>query len=373
MRVGILTFFRPINNGAVLQACAMNSIVLRKMGVESELIDYRLAKTEMYRRPFSLKRIRMIPGGRKRFIGTLKSIYRIPFRFRQNGKYNRFIREHMTTSRKVYRSAASLESECQGYDAYIVGSDLVWSPVMAEGINPVFFLSFVREPGAGKISYAPSVGSAEITDGQLSLYKQYLTYLDYISVREKTTALQFRKLTDKTVHTVLDPTLLTTREDWNGFYDPKPVHNGKYIFAFMLEPNEILVNTVNRLAEIRDCEIVAYEAKMEYKARKVTYITYSCGPSEFLNLMKNAESIVTNSYHGCAFSLIFHKDFYCIPHTKRGVRMIDLMHSLHLENRIVRDRDFEVQPPIDYEATERIRGEMAEESFGYLRNALAKG
>ena len=370
MLVGILTFYRPINHGAVLQACATNNIVLRKLGIDSEIIDYRFSRIELYRKPISIKRILLQHRLREKIECLLKDTIKLPFRIKENRIYDSFIKKYFTLSNRKYFNIEELETNCQGYDAYLVGSDLIWNPTMTDGFDPAFFLSFVKKKGVKKIAYAPSVGITDLTDEEVNNLKKYLVYLDYISVREKSTALQFQNLTDKEIYPVLDPTLLTYEKDWEKFYSTKPIYEKRYIFAFMVEDSDVLVNAVNSLAKEYGCEIVAYGSHFAYKASKVTYLRFSFGPSEFLNVIKNAFSVVTNSYHGCAFSLIFQKDFYCIPHTLRGIRMIDLMASFKLENRIVATSTFMVQPPIDYKTVNTLRNTLIKESYKYLKKAL---
>lgn len=371
MKIGILTFYRPINYGAVLQACATSNIVLQKIGMEGELIDYRLPRIEIYRKPFCLSRISRYNGISAKLINSIKDIIKIPIRGRQNSLFDDFINKYLNTSKRTYYSYEELVEYCQGYDAYLVGSDLVWSPLMTDGLDPAYFLSFVdNRSNKKRIAYAPSIGSTNLTDEQRAFFAEHLQYLDCISVREQTSAYLLQEMTEKRIEVVLDPTLLTVKSDWEAYYNQAPIFPNNYIFAFTLEESPIVTNAVNELARQYDCEIVASGTKKPYKAKKVTYLRHSYGPSDFLNIVKNARSIVTNSYHGCAFSLIFHKDFYCIPHSTRGVRMIDLMNSLNLTDRIVNKDEFRIMPPICYDAVERKRISMAETSFNFIRDAF---
>ncbi len=377
MKVGILTFFRPINNGAVLQACATNSIVLPKMGVDSELIDYRIRRIEVDRKLFGIVRIMNEPDLIKRIRRIFADVARLPANYTQRNLYDKFIKKYLRISDQVYLSHEELIQKCQGYDAYIVGSDLVWSPLMAEGVNPTYFLDFVKG-NVPKIAYAPSIGTTNLSGREFKDYKKNLIHLDYVSVREKSAADQLGPLTEKAITTVLDPTLLTIDSEWDNFYSKTPLIQEDYIFAISLEKSDKLIETVNQLAYQNNCIVVAFGRKNnKYKGRRVIFTESSCGPSEFLNLIKNAACVVSNSYHGCAFSIVFHKDFYCIPHSTRGIRMIDLLNSLGLEDRIVCENsdikaDLDNKRAINYILVERERNMLMDESYKYLQIALNK-
>jgi hypothetical protein len=124
------------------------------------------------------------------------------------------------------------------------------------------------------------------------------------------------------------------------------------------------------LASQYNCPVVTSSEKNSFKAKKVINVKYNLGPSEFLNTIKNAKVVVTNSFHGCAFSVIFHKDFYCIPHTTRGIRMIDMMKSFMIDDRIISNNEKPVSTEIDYQKVETIRKNALKQSMNYLSNAL---
>lgn len=370
MKVGILTFYRVINNGAILQACATNQIILKQMGIESELIDYRLPRIEFYRKPFSMKRAFCTKGFTGKLKAGIKEFIKYPSSIRRYQLYNDFMDKHLKTTAHEYYSLEDLKAVASYYDAFIVGSDLVWSPLMAEGVNPVYYLDFIDDTKVKRIAYAPSVGTLNITEEEKRLISEYLKKFDAISVREESSQHQLQELVDKKIYTVLDPTLLTHENDWEEFYNPDPIEKNKYVFAFKLEKSPLLVNTANQLAAENDAIIVSYGATRGFKAREVKDVSGEMGPAEFLNYIKNASHIVTNSYHGCAFSLIFHKDFYCIPHSTRGMRMVDLLNKLQIPERLIYTDDISGLRSIDYEKVEITRNKYIDSSYDYLSKAL---
>lgn len=371
-KVGVLTFFRPINNGAVLQACALSKIVLPGLGYEGELIDYRLERIEVDRAIFGIKRIRREKGIFRKMRRVIADFVRFPINCSEKKLFDTFINRFLPVGSDAFFSSGDLKKKCQKYDAYIVGSDLVWSPTMTDGLDPVYFLTFVRN-GKLKIAYAPSIGTTDLSEKNIKDFRRLLSKMDAVSVREVSSAIQLEKLTGYEVRNVLDPTLLTVADDWKEFYPQSKLEEDKYIFVFALESSPILVDTVNKLAKERNVQLIVYGRRNRlYKAKKVIFTDGKCGPSEFLNYIKNADKVVTNSFHGCAFSIIFHRDFYCIPHTTRGVRMVDLLNELDLSARIITDSGYLPKEKIDYDHVERKRSTLRVNSLNYLRSSLEK-
>ncbi len=367
MKVGIVTFYRPINNGAVLQACATNRILSRKLNISSELLDYRAPRTERYRKSWSLQRILHRKGATTKCKGLVADVLYYTRRRKEQKLYDSFLEKHLHISNTVYRDFTDLRRAEEQYDAFLVGSDLVWNPQMTEGVNPIYFLEFA--PNKKKIAYAASVGMSEPPEELLKEIAAKAEKLDCISLREKTTAMQLQPYVKKKVHAVLDPTLLTDGEDWASFYDAKPLCDRKYIFAFCLEKSDLLVKQVNLLAKTYGYEIITSTRKDGFAADRVTSVRFQMGPSEFLNYVRHAQIVVTNSFHGCAFSVLFHKDLYCIPHTTRGVRMTELMMNLEMPERIIQETP-RLCEKVDYEQVEKIRASMMQDSMTYLVNAL---
>ena len=367
---GVLTFFRPINYGAVLQAAAMQR-VLESIGYHAEVIDYRFPRIERYRRLFRPEEywpMRKSPGHLIRRIGA--DILYAPARVRQKKAFDRFLRDKVRLSARTFHTRMELEEACQQYDVYVVGSDLVWNPEMAEGVDPVCFLNFVQNRADKRlVAYAPSIGLTQLEEGCLAEYERLLRNLDAISVREASAARLLQPLTEKKVEQVLDPTLLMETEGWRALMTPGS-EDGRYVLSFMVEYSPLLIQLVKELADREGLTIIHFDVKQFYGHRKKRSAN-AAGPDEFLWLVQNAEHVVTNSFHGCAFSLLFHRDLWCIPHTQRGTRMTELLNSLGIGDRIVTEEtDRTAVHAIDYGMVdERLRARRGE-SLRFLRKAL---
>ena len=258
MKIGVLTFFRPINHGAVYQACATSNIVLKKYADKVELIDYQLERTSYYRRLFRFSEYsKLISRPHVLFKRIITDIWFAPVRYKQRAKFDRFVEQYLHTS-KPCRSKSELEVVTVDYDVLVVGSDLVWNPEMTGGINDVFYLQFAQEYQK-KISYAASIGTSEISKEAAKVIGHYLDTFDAISVRENTAQIILERQTVKNVTTVLDPTLLTTAQEWNEYKKPyRRQPEGKYLLVYMLELSSVLIEGAKKIAADNGFTILTY-------------------------------------------------------------------------------------------------------------------
>lgn len=369
-KVGVLTFFRPINYGAVLQAYALTKIIESEFGYEAELIDFRSPKVEYYRNWFRPKEYIKLISKSAQFIKRIGSdvIYGKAYAKRIRG-FDRFIETSLKVSKGVFWSEEELKDKAQDYDAYVVGSDLVWNPEMTEGAGPVFFHSYITDNSKIRMSYAASIGLTTLPEQILKSYAHWINKLDYVSVREHSAKKLLQPICRHEIEVVLDPVLLTTENDWNRFFERKGPANRGYVLAFMLEYSPLLMRTVEKVADENGFQIVTLDIRNYYGGRNVRN-EWDADPAEFISLVHNASCVVTNSFHGCTFSLIFHKELWCIPHTTRGVRMTELLLALGLEDRIVSEEQGYTASKIDYEPVEEKLNSLRKHSFDYLVKAL---
>lgn len=368
MKIGILTFFRPINHGAVFQSCALSNIVLKKLGHETQLIDYRLFSTEHFRKVFCFDEYPRITRDPITFFRMLTiDIILAPRRALRKRKFDCFIKRFLNTSKTCY-DALDIVENTKDYDLLIVGSDLVWNPEMTGGINPIYYLQF-STPKQKRISYAASIGLTALNSNDLETIGSYLNTFSCVSVRENSAKNLLEPFVKKSVSRVLDPTLLTSASDWTTYMNPNYKRiKEKYLFVYMLEMSEVLIKTAKEIAEHNNLRIVTYGSKKRFGREAIN--VYNAGPDEFLSVIANAEMIVTNSFHGCAFSLLYKKQFWCIPHTTRGTRMTDLLSDLDLKKKIVLPQTPIDYSSIDYELVDNKLEELKKQSNSFLDQAL---
>lgn len=300
MRVGILTFHDAHNYGAVLQAFALKKYI-QKLGYEVKIVNYH-HKT--------------IPDGFPRENNE-----------KRWDKFNVFIKALTDNEEEVYTQEEDLEN--LDIDFWICGSDQIWNTEITRGFNKGFFLDFQTK--GKKISYAVSMGIPNLPEEYEKQFMASLEQIDEISVREESLKEYAEKFVDKKVVTTLDPTLLLDEND----YDDLILDNnhGEYILIYALGPDERLTAIANKMAKQKGMKIIELNDKRieNYFCEQIS----DAGPQEFLTLIKNASAIVTNSFHGTIFSIIFKKEFYTITRLNRNSRMETILGIVDMKDRLI--------------------------------------
>lgn len=336
MKVGILTFHDAHNYGAVLQAFALKKYI-QKLGYEVKIINYHHET---------------IPDGYPKENNEVRW-----------EKFDKFIKELVDYEEKTHINEEELEK--LDIDFWICGSDQIWNTEITRGFNRGFFLDF--DTSGKKISYAVSMGINELPKEHEKNFKNSLNKLDNISVREDTLKEYAERFTDKEIIRVLDPTLLLEEEDYeNLILDNK---YGDYVLIYALGPDERLTKIANKIAKEKNAKIIELNDKRNenYFCEQIS----DAGPDEFLTLIKNAKAIVTNSFHGTIFSIIFQKEFYTITRLNRNSRMESILKIVDMEDRLIdKVEEIENVKGQDYKkAYDRLNKEK-EKSRNFLKNAL---
>lgn len=323
MRIGILTFHRARNYGAVLQAYGLQE-VLKKMGHYVEIIDYRPeVLSRVYNTSLNFKDI-------KKLLGSLISY---PFRKIRGRLFEGFNSKYLNISKFSFTKHIQADVS---YDAIFFGSDQVWNPEITGGIDDIYWGNFKTNKKILKIAYAASAG------GEIELLSQYdgleklLENFDSISVREDDLNNLISSRINGTVTTVLDPTLLITEKFWSDI--ASPVVSGKYLLLYQVNPNKDALFLAERIAEKYNLKIV--EIWNGFNFRDAFGKKLFVSPNEFVSLFKYAQYVITTSFHGAAFSLIFRKNFYYVGGSlKNESRISQLLDKFSLSDRFIRQSD----------------------------------
>lgn len=377
IKVGILTFHCADNYGAVLQCLGMQEFLL-KQGYNVEVINYHpkylLDKHSVIVNPISRYReYKSISTNSKNIIlkKTTKSILENVYlgkRVLRKKKFFEYRRKYMRQSKKV-KTIYEIENIVRNYDVLICGSDQIWNKQMTNGVfDKVFFLEFHFNKFR-KISYAASAGSLiDIKDK--NEFIELLNNFDSISVREEKLLKQIEDWTDKQVNLVLDPSMLLTGEEWCNYIEEKN-ENEKYILVYCLEKNENMFKIIQKIYQKLNIKIIEIDMRRRIKGNRGNAIN-TLNPGEFLSMIKNAEFIITNSFHGTVFSILFQKDFITIPHLKLGERMRTLLSILGLQNKLIVDENMidSVFSKINYDEVNNKLKILRENSIDFLINAI---
>ena len=369
MRIGIVSIHSAHNYGSVLQAYALQE-ELKKFSNDVEIINYRPNYLEKQYKMFSI-------GVYSRYKGILNKIihfgwrtFMIKSRYIKYIKFENFIKTRYILTKK-YTEYEQLENTKFNYDVIFCGSDQIWNTDITEGFDKTFYLGFAGD-NIIKASYAASVGRKKIDEKYKDEYKKYISRLNYIALREETSKEVIQKYTDKPISITIDPTLLHSKEMWNEVAIKSNINIPyKYILVYILEENSEFVKIVNAISEYLNLKVVSPSKKKRFNNET---ILIDVGPEDFVNLFKNAEFVITNSFHGTVFSLIYEKRNCIIPHKTTGARMCDLMKKVGLEDRVIKKYNDlnleEISKPINYKLVKSKIQEEKEKAEEYIRKVL---
>ncbi|MDP2017087.1 polysaccharide pyruvyl transferase family protein [Hydrogenophaga sp.] len=335
MNVGILTFHFSDNYGAALQAYALRRW-MTEQGHHASFIDYRPAHIE---HGGSLS----LPTSPARLKANLKVVYLAVSSFinehfgnkSQKEKFVRFREQFLDVRRDAAPTdnGASLAA-AQSFDLIVAGSDQIWSPSQHFGFDPNYFLAFAKRFQARKISYAASFGRDRVSSSEAAQLPQLLRNFDAISVREASGITLVERATGHRPANVPDPTLL--HSDYAELTErAPPEHDDPYIFCYGLRSPDNIRQTADLASKQLNCPILS----PHNPHRRWVEIgdTVYPDPGEWVSLIRNARFVVTNSFHGTVFSLLFKKPFIVAGLTGEkaaaNARAINLLRAVGLESR----------------------------------------
>ena len=367
MRVGIISInlhTRRLNYGAVLHTWAFQRLMLRRGDVDAcEIVDY-LPDGRQEGNPWTYF-IRKKRGNPVKLLGALLITPDFVRRYR---RFQAFFRENMRVSKDSY-TREQLEDTRLPYDALVFESDVIWSPGYFNGhFDPVFFGAPAGMRPIPKIAYSASMGQADLTPAQAEELCELIKLPEYISMRERYASEIVRKLTDKPVADVVDPVLLVDPADFDPITAPRRVR-GRYLLAYYtVNPEPWMPERVDAYAKAHGLKVVEVSIFTHHKLKHRTFTASSIG--EFLSLLRNAEAVFSNSLHGTCLSLLYHREFYAMEHSRGGRKYRDLCEKFGLSDRYIRRNDAIPAAPIDWESVDGLRAKYREESLAWLDKAL---
>lgn len=319
MKTGIITFHFAHNYGAMLQAYALMSC-LEELGHEVEIINYIPKKLD---KEYSINPFTHI-NKPKYFI---KQAIKFPIRLRQYSIFNEFLNEKMKLSKKV-ETQLELQQISREFDNIIVGSDQVWNDNITGEIN-TYFLDFAGE-NTKKISYAASFGKSEASEFIKKSIKKNLPLFYKTSVREdKGLEIINNEVNVKAIQ-VCDPVFLLESEEWAKKINNEKYSDEKYILYYSLQDNKELESYSEEISKKMGLPIFSIHPLCKTQKVKGKQL-FNVGPIEFLDLIKNAEVVCTNSFHAVAFSVIFKKKLIHVAHSKLSSRVESLLKMLDVQ------------------------------------------
>lgn len=366
-RVGVITIQKCGNCGADLQAFALQA-KLRQMGYDAESIDYLFYKHPRHRGGGRDERSIFRQGLANRakellfpVVSKARALGHWRLECERRRRFDSWFADNVRCGAE-FRSVRELYAKPPAYDVYMVGSDQVWNPRMGGNILP-YFLDFAPS-GSRCVSYAASIGVPQVPAAVFFRYKRLLRRFAAIGVRERSAVDIVRAMgLDVEVRQALDPTLLLTAEDWARVaVRPPKMTDEPYLFLYDLTDSPETVALARSVAAARGLRIV--------RMREGAY-----GPGEFLWLSAHATAVVTNSFHGTVFAVVFHRDFLSVipQRMSNGGRIVDLLRSMRLEDRLVRAKapaGKTMMSPIDWERPQELLAAARADSVSFLRTLV---
>ena len=360
MKIGILTFHKARNYGAILQTYALQK-KLRQFNSDTEIIDYNCPYFQDSYKIISFKNI------------TVKSIVKQFLLYKSKkqkySKFDKFIKNNIRLSKVKNIKKKDIEKYTKEYDKIIVGSDQVWNMSCTNG-DLTYFLDFVTD-NKRKNSYAASFGKRNITDKEKKVASKYLSSFNAISVREKDGQEILDDLNIKNASVVVDPTLLIEKKEWDKICAERMVNTG-YILEYKLYNSEKIKKIAKKLAKEKKLKIIVLQSDLK-KEIEGSKVIRNAGIKEFISLIKYADYVITNSFHGTIFSLIYHKEFYISlikGENAPNSRLENLLKEYNLTNRILDYNENNFNQEIDYEEVDKKIVKNRDKSLDFLKKVI---
>lgn len=329
MRVGIITFHRAYNCGAMLQAWALKT-VLERMG---HVVEFPILNHIGERKRWSI-------GWRKwpiNPIGLAKSLWdclvyniaTIPGEDLLRIRFRRFRKQNLPE-----RSCKVCDLE-RFYDVLVVGSDQVWCSEHTGGYAPLFFGETLPK-GLKKIAYAISYGDKKLPPERLRRVVQAVGNFDFVSARENIVPEQLSVFIDKKVQVVLDPTLLLRQNDYQRFVRKS---GNPYLFMYTLDTNEFFVESARKIAKRLNVKAIIVPMYQQSRYDAANGLTYGISPDRLISYIANAEYVIAHSFHGTALAILFNKPFLSMrlerETSELGSRVGTLLKLTNSEERLI--------------------------------------
>lgn len=387
MKVGVISlYYKNHNLGGLLQSYAVVAL-LNEYGFEAEQICYDLSISNAQSRTYQRNRRKnlLLSSGFQMVFSKLKGKIRrivqkssnISNELKKQLNVFQEFEEFIPHSTSVYNIDTISEANA-AYDAFIVGSDQVWN--LGQLAHDAMYLGFA-DTAKKRITYAVSMGKASITSYEEPIFLSKISTFSEISVREQSLGKLISSISDIKWITVLDPTLLLSYDRWRKIENKAILPDNKFVFCYFLGDCKWQRKLVQNYADSKKLRIIdiPYVMGIERKSDSFLNSDSRCdvGPREFIALVKNAESVFTDSFHAVAFSVNFQTDFYVFDRdglsgsNSINSRITDFLDSFSLSNRrIVSSKCGISHEAIDWNNVSSILERKRNESQEWLKHQL---
>ena len=352
------------NHGASLQAYALQTY-LECLGHSVEIINY---KPEYLCGDYQLWSVNN-PVFERSLLKPFYLLAKLPQRsysLKRKWAFDHFTKRYLKLTTLCYHCNEELKRNTPKADVYIAGSDQIWNTLFQNGRDAAFYLDFAPT-SAKRISYAASFATEDVADEYRPFVRKMLQNFDAVSIRERCSLPLLASLGRTDGVAVCDPVFLLTREQWENVL-PQDRIREKYLLVYDTEFSPKVKEIAKRIAKEKNLKIYNVSASRIGYADKDLWAS---SPIDFVQLIRDASYVVSNSFHASAFSIIFERDF-CVINRSEGIneRMKSLLSNYELEERLVAGYSEKLLNPIDYQLVRPQVQKDIEYSKGFLNQSL---
>lgn len=357
-----VTIHSAINFGSVLQTFATEKI-LQSHGFAPRILNYRPSRLSY--RSFLKRQLISIP----RMIALPLSL---PVFILNRYIYNGFLKRycHLT---KPYYSIAEIEKNIPKADVYITGSDQVWNSTHNNGVDEVYYYTFLPSD-CHVVAFSSSFGKESMPTDEAEQVKKFLSRFKHLSVREHSAKVLLDHMGFHDVVHLMDPTLLLDRKMWHKLLIKKRMIKQPYLLIFTpynTVSKTTIYHSARKIANTKGLQIVTFSWNIlpERLADKTMFFS---SPEDFLSLMYHAYCVITNSFHGTAFAINLNRPLWVYEPSSFSTRILSILELTGLRNRLLADvlTDDRMDETIDYFAVNQILDRERAKAYHFLHNAL---
>lgn len=375
-KIALVSPHKEYNYGTVLQAYALQTMV-ESLGYRAHYLTYSPSKHSALKRFVKafLRYLNVFNVQNKQSINKDIedfSFFRLPVFKPFVSGFEEFIANYIKVTKITY-NPDSLATCCE-YDAFMVGSDQTWGERRMNKFSP-YFLDYTNDRYP-RLSYAPSIGTTHIPDQFLQILKTKLSRFDALSCRERTNCITLTHELGKDVRFVIDPTLLMTPSQWNDLIgdfecEEYGLKKKQFVLCYILGEKKIISEFAERLGREKGLTVC-------YVVTRPVYLNKShpifVNPKTFLALVRDAAYVITDSFHGTAFSINYSTQFFCFTKREESLntdndRILEFLSEFSLENRLMDEKN-QIPEDVDFNSVRMRLEKLRTESHAYLTDML---
>lgn len=344
MKIAVVTLHRIYNYGSALQAYATQKI-FEHAGHEVEIVDYITPQR-------TKRRIFFAPAADTSLKGVKSVVYRVAkigSLLLKELTFGSFVRRRMKLTKK-YITVDDLRWDPPRADLYVTGSDQTWNSKYNEGVDGGFFLDFLPEK-ARRIAFVSSFGKTRLDEQEIRETTRYIRRYEGISVREDSAKDILATLGREDAVQLIDPTLQLAKEEWLALASKRLIKQPYLILMLLYNEDNHATEYARKIANEKGLKLVKISWEMK-RPDGVDQLMTHRSPQDFLSLFYHADFVVTNSFHGLAFSINLEKQFVVVPRNEFNSRIESLLRLTNLEDRLVSSEEAltVADRAIDYES-----------------------